>query len=103
MKTYTGRREGRAVLVRVNDQPLNPRLDLRNHSPTGYEWGYGGSGPAQLALALLVDHLGDIEQALDFYQSFKWAVVARLPRWTEWSLTSRDIDQAIAGLPQPIG
>jgi len=28
-----------------------PRSDLRNHSPNGFEWGYSGSGPAQLALA----------------------------------------------------
>ena len=24
-----------------------------HHSPTGYEWGYGGSGPADLALNIL--------------------------------------------------
>jgi hypothetical protein len=58
MKTYEGRREGYAALVTVNERPLTPRLDLWNHSPTGFEWGYGGSGPAQLALALLADHLG---------------------------------------------
>lgn len=28
-------------------------LAVRNHSPTGFAWGYGGSGPAQLALAVL--------------------------------------------------
>ena len=33
--------------------PLDPRYDLRNHSPTGFAWGYGGSGPSQLALAIL--------------------------------------------------
>ncbi len=27
------------------------------HSPTGFEWGYAGSGPADLALNLLVDAL----------------------------------------------
>ena len=26
--------------------PLPPRLDLANKSPSGFEWGYGGSGPA---------------------------------------------------------
>ena len=26
------------------------------HSPTGFEWGYLGSGPADLALSLLADH-----------------------------------------------
>src|SRR5258708_36446017 len=27
---------------------LDLRFDLPRHSPTGPEWGYGGSGPAQL-------------------------------------------------------
>ena len=94
MKTYEGRREGYAVLVTVNGNPLNPRLDLWNHSPTGFEWGYCGSGPAQLALALLADHLSDDRQALDIYQRFKWAVVAELPK-RGWTLTSHGIDQAL--------
>lgn len=28
-------------------------LEEINHSPTGFEWGYNGSGPAQLAYAIL--------------------------------------------------
>ena len=71
MKTYTGRREYHLTLVTVNDRPLDPRLDLWEHSPTGFEWGYGGSGPAQLALALLADHLGDDELAMALHQDFK--------------------------------
>jgi len=94
MKTYEGRREGHAVLVTVSAHPLNPRLDLWNHSPTGFEWGYGGSGPAQLALAILADHLADDRQALDIYQRFKWAVVAELPR-KGWTLSSQEIDQSL--------
>lgn len=38
-------------------KPLNLALKLRSHSPTGPEWGYHGSGPRQLALAILFDHL----------------------------------------------
>ena len=36
-------------------------LRVRNHSPDGFSWGDGGSGPAQLALALLLGnhHGGD--------------------------------------------
>ena len=94
MKTYEGRREGYAVLVTVNGRPLNPRLDLWNHSPTGFEWGYSGSGPAQLALAVLADHLADDRQALDIYQRFKWVVVAELPK-KGWTLSSREIDQSL--------
>src|SRR3989475_5726576 len=95
MKIYEGRREGYAPLVTVNGRPLNPRLDLWNHSPTGFEWGYGGSGPAQLALGILADHLGDDQQALNLYQRFKWAVIAELPRKRGWTLTSHEIDQVL--------
>ena len=98
-KRYEGRREGYAVIVRVNGRRLNPRQDLWNHSPDGFEWGYGGSGPAQLALAILANHCGNDEQALNFYQRFKWAVVAELPG-RGWTLTSRDIDQLIKNVQE---
>src|SRR6185295_16253649 len=98
MKTYEGRREGYAVLVTVNGRPLNPRLDLWNHSPSGFEWGYGGSGPAQLALAILADHLTDDRQALDIYQRFKWTIIAELPRKNDWKLTSQVIDTVLQGI-----
>jgi hypothetical protein len=63
-------------------RPLNPRLDLQNHSPTGLSWGYAGSGPAQCALAILADAVGD-ELAQKHYQRFKARVVAALPvSWT---------------------
>ena len=94
MKRYDGRRTGHAVAVTVDGRPLNPRLDLWNHSPTGFEWGYGGSGPAQLALALLADHFGNDERALGYYQIFKQQVVACL-LYRGWTLTSRQIDEAL--------
>jgi hypothetical protein len=97
MKRYEGLRSGYAVDVIVNGRRLNPRLDLFNHSPTGFEWGYCGSGPAQLALAILADHLGDDEQALNLHQRFKWAVIAELPR-RRWTLTGEDIDQVLAAI-----
>jgi hypothetical protein len=70
------------------------RLEVRNHSPTGFAWGYGGSGPAQLALALLVDALGDAELALTHYQEFKRTHVSN---WgSEWSITAETIQQFVA-------
>ena len=62
-KVYDGARldEGCEVYVRLADgrrYPLDARRDIRNHSPDGFEWGYGGSGPAQLALAILADAVG---------------------------------------------
>lgn len=35
-----------------NVEKLDPRYDLRDHSQDGFEWGYVGSGPSQLAIAL---------------------------------------------------
>ena len=97
MKRYEGRRQGYVVSATVDGRRLNPRLDLWNHSPTGFEWGYGGSGPAQLALAILADHCHNDEQALNFYQRFKWAVIAELP-YRGWTLTSDQIDQVLRSL-----
>jgi len=64
---------------------LDPRLDLWAHSPSGFCWGYMGSGPAQLALAMLAVVAGD-EGAAKYYQRFKADVVARLAK-KEWTLS----------------
>lgn len=97
MKWYEGNRTGRAVDVTVDGRPLNPRFDLWNHSPTGFEWGYGGSGPAQLALAILADCLGDDDAALQTYQHYKRTVIARLP-YRSWRLSDGEIRKTVAAL-----
>lgn len=60
---------------------LSPTESQRiiNHSPDGFNWGYGGSGPAQLALALMLLVLPK-EKAIQHYQDFKWEVIAALDR-----------------------
>lgn len=58
--------------------PLDPRLDLRGHSPDGFGWGYGGSGPAQLALALLADATHDVVWAIEHYQAYMTEVISRV-------------------------
>lgn len=50
-----------------------------NHSPDGFNWGYGGSGPAQLALALLLE-VTDKHTAIRYHQNFKFYFVAKLPQ-----------------------
>jgi hypothetical protein len=96
MKRYVGGRSLAGAQVTVDDRPLDPRFDLKRLSPTGFEWTYEGNGPAQLALALLADHLGDDAKALRLYDRFMRAVVADLDN--SWELTSADIDAALAGL-----
>lgn len=53
-----------------------PSQKIYNHSPDGFNWGYGGSGPAQLALAIILKLTGKS----DGYQDFKWKYIATLPQ-----------------------
>lgn len=76
-------------------EALPLRLDLANHSPTGFEWGYLGSGPAQLALALLADCLGDDQEALRLHQKFKANVVSQIQAET-WRMTAGKIQELAA-------
>lgn len=80
-------------MVTIGGKPLDWRssLAVRNHSPTGPEWGYNGSGPAQLALAILLA-LTDRETAEMRYQELKDDMIARI-RDAEWSLPLRDVRQ----------
>src|SRR5712664_3074177 len=96
MKIYEGARSLDGAIVTVDGKKLPPRLDLRTFSKAGFEWTYEGAGPAQLALALLADHLGDDAEALALYEPFMRQVVADLDN--SWELTSADIDAALAEL-----
>lgn len=76
-----------------------PSLKLRNHSPDGFNWGYGGSGPAQLALAILLDFTKDESAAQYFYQEFKMKVIAKLPAEKDWHLTAIQIENWLIEQP----
>lgn len=82
--------EGDVRVMRPDGVVLDLYLDEVCHSPTGFAWGYHGSGPAQLAYALLRDTLGDTKGrriALDYYQEFKRDVVAPLDQRSGWSIS----------------
>ena len=100
-RVYTIQRTPQGVVCTVNggtasSRPLPLRLDLWNHSPTGFEFGYGGSGPAQLALAILADCCGD-ELAVQYHQAFKWAVIACITG-PGASLTATFVRDVVAGI-----
>ena len=96
--TYAGNRTLRAAFVTVRRGKVETALDLlrslrvRKHSPTGFEWGYCGSGPAQLALAILLDYFpaGSESTIENLYQDFKADVIATLPE-KSWIITSGEI------------
>jgi hypothetical protein len=97
-KIYYGTRAGAVAEVLVLEadgraRSLTPEasLTLRNHSPTGFEWGYRGSGPAQLALGILLDYYGGehLMLVVESYQLFK-EVVALMPD-DKWDLTGAEL------------
>ena len=79
---------------------LERSLEVCNHSPTGFSWGYGGSGPAQLALAILLKYLSK-EKAVALYQDFKREVIARFPE--EDFETEVDLRTWLAGIIHDYG
>lgn len=95
MTQYNGHRHSRVgnQLVTKDGGILDPHPSQRiwNHSPTGFSWGYRGSGPAQLALALLYDVTGDEELSGRLHQQFKEEFVAG---WGDiWGMTDIDIQR----------
>ena len=81
-------------------QALPLRLDLFNHSPSGFSWGYGGSGPAQLALALLANALDDDDRAIRLHHTFKFKAVAAWPERERWWITAAQIAAVVSLIEQ---
>jgi hypothetical protein len=70
----------RAVYYNEKLLEIEPSLEVAKHSPTGFNWGYNGSGPAQLALAILLkNYSGGSPKPLSEYQNFKEKFISRLP------------------------
>jgi hypothetical protein len=93
VKVYEGRRTMDGLRVTVDGAALPERYDVRQFTPYGFEWTYEGAEPRQLALALLVDHLGDQDRALALSEPFMKSVVANLDN--DWTLSSEDINAAL--------
>ena len=81
---YQGWRDDKGITVVVNDRPLR---HVAWHSPDGFEWGYAGSGPADLALSILAHYFKETylnthyikkhgtqkSKAWKYHQPFKFA------------------------------
>lgn len=74
-----GRRMPRNLHLFVDGRELNLKdsLKIANHSPDGFNAGYGGSGPAQSALAILLAVLKDKDRASSLYQDFKFEFLTK--------------------------
>lgn len=59
---------------------------LYNHSPDGFNWGYSGSGPSQLALSVLFEITDDKVFIIQHYHMFRDKIIAELPQGKDFSV-----------------
>ena len=59
-----------------------------------FEWGYGGSGPAQTALAILMEVTEDKQLSLRLYQHLKHQVIAHAP-YHGWKIPMEELQKWI--------
>lgn len=99
-----GERDGtlRVYIVAEGITRVLPHIVV--HSPTGFECGYHGSGPADLALSMAVaaldrdDEFSDIhygKRAWRCHQRLKREIVAKLPQDQDWAVELDEVRAAI--------
>ena len=93
MKTYQGKRTIDGLVVTVDGMPLSEHYEVKRFTKFGFEWTYEGDSPRQLALAILVDYLGDDARAIRLSEPFMKEVVANLDN--DWHLSGAQIDAAL--------
>ena len=77
------------VVVRIRNGVQKPLRHLVRHSPDGFNWGYGGSGPSDLARSIIADVTGDENPHPAIYQPFKWEFVSN---WGDrWEISLNEI------------
>lgn len=86
-KDLDGKPSTRTLVTGPGAEPLRQQFVV--HSPDGFEWGYGGSGPGDLALNLL-GVLVPPPEAWRLHHEFKRLFIAPLPD-SGGSLTVQDI------------
>src|SRR3984885_10996822 len=97
MKTYEGKRTIDGLVVTVDGRPLPEHYEVKRFTRFGFEWSYEGESPQQLALAILVDFLGDGDKAIRLSEPFMKQVIANLDN--DWRLSGADVDAAVRNIP----
>jgi Family of unknown function (DUF6166) len=92
MKTYQGKRTIDGLVVTVDGQPLPEHYEVKRFTKFGFEWTYEGDSPRQLALAILVDYLGDNDRTIRLSEPFMKQIVANLDN--DWQLSGDEVGAA---------
>jgi len=96
---FEGKRTIDGLVVTVDGRRLDEHYEIKRFTSWGFEWTYEGDSPQQLALAILLEHLGETERAIRLSGPFMRKVVANLDN--DWMLSAADIDRAIAEIEAP--
>jgi hypothetical protein len=96
MKTYEGQRTIDGLKVTVDGRKLDEHYEVKRFTKYGFEWTYEGESPQQLALAILVEHLGDPQRALRLSEPFMKKIVANLDN--DWTLSGAEVDAAVKSI-----
>lgn len=102
---FTGQRSeaGPHVVQMVSPhgtRPLPMRLDLVNHSPGGFDWGYAGEGPAQLALAICAAIM-DSKRARQAYETIEVKLIAPIST-DSWTLKASQVLAVLGRDSKPV-
>lgn len=93
------------VYVRESGSELYELPHYPYHSPDGFEWGYAGSGPAELARCILIDHFGvtPVKRGIYYettepelpvsYQDFKERFIEALPQDGGFEISALKIEE----------
>ncbi len=96
MSVFEGKRTIDGLVVTKDGRPLSEHYEVKQFTTWGFEWTYEGDSPQQLALAILVEHLGDKDRAIRLSEPFMRNAVANFDN--DWVLTGADIDRAISSI-----
>ena len=108
IKYISCRAESQGIpLKRYKYWQLSPErsLDTVRHSPSGFEVGYRGSGPAQLACGLIFDYCDDTQVAREHYIAFRNCTISQLECDSLaacWHLSGEEIDAAMSTISDDI-
>lgn len=87
--------------VFINGAELKPDTSQKvmNHSPDGFAWGYQGSGPAQLALALMLYFTGQARG----YQELKRRLIASFSMGMDFEVDSEVVKRMCDEIKKEVG
>ncbi|MEC4718325.1 DUF6166 domain-containing protein [Noviherbaspirillum sp. CPCC 100848] len=98
MNIYTGERTIDGVVVRYGGKLLPTYADIVKFSDGGFEWGYEGNAPLQLAFAIVYSRTRNLAESRSLAHPMMKEIVANLEN--EWEMPVELLDEVISELMQ---